>query len=63
MMPIPAKEAAAIAKKHGLSLPDARALSMMADTTDEAEKLAADFAEGEVDYQKIADDISNRNSI
>lgn len=43
-MPLNKKTAARIAKEHGLSLPDAQALAVMADTEDEADELAAQFA-------------------
>jgi hypothetical protein len=42
-MPIPANEAADIAKEHGLGLSDAVALSTLADDKDHAAKLAARF--------------------
>lgn len=43
-MPITSAEAAEIAARHGLSLGDAAALQRLADTTDEADDLAGQFA-------------------
>lgn len=43
-MPISPSEAATIAHKHGLSLQDAAGLLSLADSTDEADRIAATFA-------------------
>lgn len=43
-MPISSQDAAAVARRHGLGLGDAAALQRLADTPDEAEDLAAQFA-------------------
>ena len=42
---ISAREAAEIARKRGLSLTDAAALSRLADSPEEADELAKEFAE------------------
>jgi hypothetical protein len=57
-MPIPPEEAADVAKAHGLTLADARALSAMADDKDHAANLAARFqpeADEAAEARKIAD--------
>jgi hypothetical protein len=59
-MPILPTEAADIAKAHGLTLSDARALAVMADTIEHAEELAAKFTPeeyGEVRGVEIATEI------
>jgi hypothetical protein len=52
---ITTKEAAAIAKQHGLTLSDAAALARLANTTEEAEEAAAMFSP--VPSQLTRDDI------
>jgi hypothetical protein len=44
-MPLDASTAAAVARRHGLTLGDAAALQRLADTADEADALAAQFAD------------------
>jgi hypothetical protein len=52
------EEAAATARKHGLSISDAHALWRLAHTAEEAEELAASFAKGD-DAVAIAARIDN----
>jgi hypothetical protein len=42
-MPISSRTAAEVARRHGLGLPDAQALALMADNEDEADDLARQF--------------------
>lgn len=51
-MSIDSKEAAQIAKKHGLSLTDAAALARLAETPEEAEELAALFTGKQEERQR-----------
>lgn len=44
-MPITPGQAAAVARRHGLSLQDAAGLVALADTAEEADRLAAGFAQ------------------
>lgn len=44
-MALTPQEAATIASRHGLSLQDAAGLLTLADTPEEAERIAADFAD------------------
>jgi len=46
-MPIDPKTAARIAREHGLSLPDARAIAALAESEDDAAEYAELFADGE----------------
>jgi len=54
---ITSKEAAQIAKRHGLTLSDANALSRLADSTEEADELAVMFADPAEDGREAAKDI------
>lgn len=54
---ITSKEAAEVARKHGLSLTDASALSRLADSTEEADELAAMFADKGDDPRKLAESV------
>lgn len=56
-MGIDAATAVRVAKKHGLSLTDARTLQSMADDEEEAERLAAEFEPEESSVAQIVDDI------
>jgi hypothetical protein len=58
-----AQIAAAVARRHGLTLGDAAALARLADTEDEADQLAAQFAAPsapEPDDSQIAEQILAR---
>jgi hypothetical protein len=55
---ITSREAGDIALKHGLSLPDAAALSRMADTTEEADTLAKMFSAPPAVPQLTHDDLA-----
>jgi len=61
-MSIDPKDAARIAKAHGLTLSDARALAAMAESEEDATELAAQFAP-EDNYDAIASRIANRNKL
>jgi hypothetical protein len=53
------KTAATVARRHRLSLGDAAALSRLADTEEDAEELAAQFAPP-VDTESLADEVARR---
>jgi hypothetical protein len=53
------KIAATVARRHGLTLGDAAALSRLADNEDEANELAGQFAPP-VDAESLADEIVRR---
>ena len=50
-MGITATEAAEIARRHGLTLQDAAGLAALADSTEEAEKLASDFGSTDAQFR------------
>ena len=59
------KIAATVARRHGLTLGDAAALSRLADTEDDADELAAQFAEpatpADPTPAQLADQVLARN--
>lgn len=56
-MSITVNEAAEIARRAGLSLPDAQALSVLADDVEHAKQLAAQFAPETVEPDDLAPDV------
>lgn len=53
------KIAATVARRHGLTLGDAAALSRLADTEDDADELAAQFS-AQADPNKVAAKVAER---